>query len=170
MKKLLLTISMAAVLGLLSCGNPEIAGTGANTLYPVSVQVFAKAQASSTYHITITGPKMAQIGPDEYSGGQTIEIYIPVGVDRRIYLERYNAQGVRTDTGSIITVISSGINEISENRVTITLQSAIPTYIISFNSRGGSIVASQTLDSGSVATAPTVPDRGGGVQFRWLVS
>ena len=123
MKKKMLQLSMLLLSGLMpfSCNNPGSPDVKAARALPVAVTIVAAPQTSSTYRLTITGPDMKTIGPNEYAGGQTIELYVPQGIQRLFYLERYDANMVLSDTGSFRKDIGSGINEITKANIEIRL-------------------------------------------------
>jgi uncharacterized repeat protein (TIGR02543 family) len=87
---------------------------------PVAVLITASTQGSSTYKITISGPAMKTIGPQEYTGGQTIELYVPEGINRRFDFQRFNSSQQLTDTGVTISDIGSGMNTIHVTMVKAT--------------------------------------------------
>src|SRR6056297_1919317 len=113
MRRTLFIIAVAMLLLFSFCDNPGSAGTDSGGAVAVTARVLAKAQASSTYRITISGPGMTTIGPDEYAGGQTIELYVPEGADRVFYFERYDANSVLIDTGTTITDIGSEMRSVT---------------------------------------------------------
>jgi Tfp pilus assembly protein PilP len=116
---------------------------------PVTINVLAKAQASSTYYqITISGPGMTTIGPDKYDGGQTIYLYVPKGLERVFLFERFNQDSVRIDSYTTKSDIGSGMNEI-----TVTLASATPA-LTSFSFETLSV---GTINETAKTVAVTVP-------------
>ncbi len=84
-----------------------------------AVIITASAMESSIYKLTISGPDMETIGPQEYTGGQTIQLYVPEGISRRFYFERYSSSRQLIDTGTTVSDIGTGMNTIR-----VTLQSA----------------------------------------------
>lgn len=153
MKKLLFIVPISVLLLFCFCDNPEIASATCTGGVPVTVRVLAKAQASSTYRITITGPGMDQIGPDEYAGGQTIELYVPVGNDRAFHFERYDQNSVLTDTGTTICGIGSEMNTV--NITLVSVSTGLSTYMVTYDGNGntgGSAPSAQTKTQGVALT------------------
>lgn len=99
---------------------------------PVAVSITASAQPSSLYKITISGPAMTTIGPQEYTGGQTIQLYVPVGSSRKFFFERFNNQKL-TDTGTTVSDIGTGMNIVH-----VTLIKAVQpdSCTVSYNGNG----------------------------------
>ncbi len=110
--KNLLSIVAACLLVLLVCMASDSPTGDINGKASVSFRVIAEVQANSTYLITVTGTGMNTIGPNSYTGGQTISIYVPEGPDRRFYFERYDSLGILTDTSVTVMTIGSGINTV----------------------------------------------------------
>jgi uncharacterized protein (TIGR02145 family)/uncharacterized repeat protein (TIGR02543 family) len=153
MKKGLFLIQLFTLLFLVSCDNPQIAASDSSNLKPVAVTILAKAQASSTYRITISGPAMATIGPDEYAGGQSIELYVPEGSDRAFHFERYDQNSILTDTGTSISDIGSGMNTVLVTLASVT--TGLATYTVTYDGNGntgGSVPSAQTKTQGVALT------------------
>jgi uncharacterized protein (TIGR02145 family)/uncharacterized repeat protein (TIGR02543 family) len=149
MKNLFFSFPLCTLLLFVFCNNPEIAAPDSPSRKAVAVAVLAEAQALSTYRVTISGPGMDTIGPDEYAGGQTIELYVPEGTARAFYFERYDQDAVLTDTGTTVSDIGSGMNTIS-----VTLKSvatSLPAYTVTYDGNGntgGSVPSPQTKIQG----------------------
>lgn len=137
----------------LACRSPKSANSASERTATVQVEVFAKEQANSTYLLTISGNSMETIGPDEYQGGRTIEIYVPPGKNRVFRFERYNSSGELTDSGTTVTDIGSGMNDVAVSLVTATPQTSSTTTSID------PIIPVTTT---SLAATTTVQDTGTG--------
>lgn len=112
----------------ITCSRTESPFSVQNTHPEVSVSVQAESQPQSTYLITITADDMGKIGPNEYVGGETIRLYVPEGRRRTFSFERYNHEGLLTDTGTSIVDISPGIN-----RVAVSLERAVSVFTITYD-------------------------------------
>jgi uncharacterized repeat protein (TIGR02543 family) len=150
MKKYLLILPALALF--ITCVNPGNNERTGAVQRPVDIRVAAKAQAGSTYKMTITSPGMQQIGPNDYPGGQTIELYVPEGTARTFHFERYSQSSVLTDTGTTVKDIGPGMNV-----VTVTLVSALAptTCTVTYNgngSSGGTAPSAQTKTQGVALT------------------
>ncbi|KMQ51515.1 cell wall/surface repeat-containing protein [Chitinispirillum alkaliphilum] len=132
MKKILSVLPLLFMVALIMCDDPgrSVSHSGR---YPVFVSVNATPVENATYKLTITAPNMEQIGPDSYASGQTIEIYVPEGLNRQFHLKRYDENNVLIDTGSLFRDIGPGLNEISDETVLINMVSALEKPVISQN-------------------------------------
>ncbi|HEX2956360.1 MAG TPA: InlB B-repeat-containing protein [Chitinispirillaceae bacterium] len=118
----------------------------------VAVSVSASTQASSIYKITISGPGMKTIEPQEYAGGQTIQLFVPEGSSRKFYFERYNSSRQLTDTGSTVSDIGTGINTV---RVTMSKTAPVDSCTVTYNGNGntgGKVPAAQIQVKDGVVT------------------
>lgn len=137
---------IAAMLQLLACSNP--AGYQNNTS-EVAIIIKASAQPNSTYKITITAADMETIGPKNYSGGQTVELYVTPGNDRVFRIERYNQNSLLTDSCTTTHNIEDG------KKNTITFELKPNNYLVSFDSRGGiPVPKSRTVKCGDTVENP----------------
>lgn len=100
------------------CDNPFTSNS--QTYTSVSIKLLCKSQANSTYNVTVTGYGMSQIGPNQYSGSQSIEMYVPQGSARRFRFERFT-NSVLTDTGTTVKDIVSGMNIVSVTLIPLTV-------------------------------------------------
>jgi uncharacterized protein (TIGR02145 family) len=150
MKKLFgLLLSFALVM--ISCENPGSADANRTTGGLVLIKVLARVQAVSTYTITITGSGMLQIGPLDYTGGQTVEIYVPVGTGRAFRLERYNQSSILTDTGTTVTDIGQGMNTVTVALVSVTAPLPGSPTILSATAGDGLVTVSWGSVSGATS-------------------
>ena len=115
--------AVATLLVIIACNSPQNPSYSYYNKAAVAVSITANKQSTSTYKITITGPEMTTIGPNEYSGGQRIELFVPEGNSRKFHFERFNGSGTLTDTGTTITTIGSGLNTVN-----VTLVSIVSTF------------------------------------------
>jgi uncharacterized protein (TIGR02145 family)/uncharacterized repeat protein (TIGR02543 family) len=119
---------------LVTCNKPVSTDLFDQGVPQVAVLITASTQGSSTYKITISGPAMNTIGPQEYTGGQTIELYVPEGINRRFYFQRINSSQQLTDTGVTISDIGSGMNTIHVTMVKAT--TSPESCSVSYNENG----------------------------------
>jgi uncharacterized protein (TIGR02145 family)/uncharacterized repeat protein (TIGR02543 family) len=123
----------------------------------VQLAISARAQSASTYKITITAQDMESIGPKEYAGGQTIELYVPAGENRLFYFERYDANQQLTDTFSTRVDIGSGINIVEVELIPVV--TIDPPSIITHP-------RNQTVTEGNSATF-TLEASGEQLSYQW---
>jgi uncharacterized repeat protein (TIGR02543 family) len=117
----------------------------------VAVSITASAQPSSIYKITISGPAMKTIGPQEYAGGQTIQLYVPAGSSRKFYFERYNSSQKLTDTGTTVSDIGAGMNTVLVTLSKATQPDSCTVNYIGNGNTGGKVPDSQRqIKGGSV--------------------
>jgi hypothetical protein len=143
MKKVFFILPIFVLLFLIHCDNPQIAVPRGSNLKQVSVTVLTKPQASSTYRITISVPDMTTIGPNDYAGGQTIDLYVPGGNNRKFHFERYDSSSVLTDTGTTISHIGPGMNSVTVTLVIVT--PVLATYTVTYD---GNVNTDGTVPSG----------------------
>lgn len=104
---------LLVILSSLLCSTPEnIKYTSIST---VKVDIINEAMDTSTYRIIITCPDLQTTESEDYSSGQTIELYIPEGTNRIFHFERYDSNFELTDTGTTISDINPGMNNIVVN-------------------------------------------------------
>jgi uncharacterized repeat protein (TIGR02543 family) len=140
---------------LITCDRPVGTAITDSDAQFVAVTVTASIQASSTYKITISGSGMKTIGPQEYAGGQTIQLYVPEGIGRKFYFERFSAKQL-TDTGTTISDIGSGMNSIhvTMTKVTTSSESCSVSYYGNGNT-GGKVPDAQFQIKGGILKLDT---------------
>ncbi|MBD3244337.1 MAG: hypothetical protein GF331_27345 [Chitinivibrionales bacterium] len=103
----------AAVLPCMFCGEmtAPVSGTAQET--PTVLSVVKNGTAADRFELRITGPDMSPMGPLTYYPGDTAELYVPPGADRRFCIYGYTGTEL-TDSGvTVQTIVAEQHNHVA---------------------------------------------------------